>query len=372
MDPIYVCGHRNPDTDSVVSAMAFAALHNALGDNAYVAAMQGAPNDETQFLLDRFGFQAPTLLTNVRTQVRDIDYDRPPTLGTSVPISHAWAVLREDENLSAVPVTNEDGTLYGMLTAGGIAEKDMESITKPEVRDVPIFNLLSALEGHIINNEEDTFDTISGEVVIALPTPGECLKGVNSGSIVICGQQKDVVDKALEIGASCVIICQGSLSEKYLGLSSKTCIIATPCDAYRAARMIYQAIPVQRIAQHTGVVLFHLNDFIDDVRETVLQSRYRSYPVLDENEKVVGTLSRYHLLRRGASALCWLITTRRASPSPVWNRRILSRLSTITGWRIFRRARRCSCAMSPLARQRRLSRRCSKNAACSPLRRWQG
>ena len=165
MDPIYVCGHRNPDTDSVVSAMAFAALHNALGDNAYVAAMQGAPNDETQFLLDRFGFQAPTLLTNVRTQVRDIDYDRPPTLGTSVPISHAWAVLREDENLSAVPVTNEDGTLYGMLTAGGIAEKDMESITKPEVRDVPIFNLLSALEGHIINNEEDTFDTISGEVV---------------------------------------------------------------------------------------------------------------------------------------------------------------------------------------------------------------
>lgn len=150
MDPIYVCGHRNPDTDSVVSAMAFAALHNALGDNAYVAAMQGAPNDETQFLLDRFGFQAPTLLTNVRTQVRDIDYDRPPTLGTSVPISHAWAVLREDENLSAVPVTNEDGTLYGMLTAGGIAEKDMESITKPEVRDVPIFNLLSALEGHII------------------------------------------------------------------------------------------------------------------------------------------------------------------------------------------------------------------------------
>ena len=237
------------------------------------------------------------LLTNVRTQVRDIDYDRPPTLGTSVPISHAWAVLREDENLSAVPVTNEDGTLYGMLTAGGIAEKDMESITKPEVRDVPIFNLLSALEGHIINNEEDTFDTISGEVVIALPTPGECLKGVSSGSIVICGQQKDVVDKALEIGASCVIICQGSLSEKYLGLSSKTCIIATPCDAYRAARMIYQAIPVQRIAQHTGVVLFHLNDFIDDVRETVLQSRYRSYPVLDENEKVVGTLSRYHLLR---------------------------------------------------------------------------
>ena len=84
MDPIYVCGHRNPDTDSVVSAMAFAALHNALGDNAYVAAMQGAPNDETQFLLDRFGFQAPTLLTNVRTQVRDIDYRHSAQVSRSI------------------------------------------------------------------------------------------------------------------------------------------------------------------------------------------------------------------------------------------------------------------------------------------------
>ncbi len=296
-DPIFVCGHRNPDTDSVVSAMAYAALNNALGENGYVAAMQGAPNDETQFLLDRFGFTAPAVLTNVRTQVRDIDFDRPPTLGTSVPISHAWEVLRADENLSAVPVTNEDGTLYGMLTAGGIAEKDMESIFRPEISDVPIFNLLSALEGHIINNEEDAFDTISGEVVIALPTPGECLRGVSGGSVIICGQQEEVVDRALEIGASCVIICQGSMTEKYRGISSKTCIIMTPHDAYRAARMIYQAIPVKRIAQHTGVVFFHLNDFIDDVRDAVLQSRYRSYPVLDENEKVVGTLSRYHLLR---------------------------------------------------------------------------
>ncbi len=296
-EPIFVCGHRNPDTDSVVSAMAYAALNNALGENGYVAAMQGAPNDETQFLLDRFGFTAPAVLTNVRTQVRDIDFDRPPTLGTSVSISHAWEVLRADENLSAVPVTNEDGTLYGMLTAGGIAEKDMESIFRPEISDVPIFNLLSALEGHIINNEEDAFDTISGEVLIALPTPGESLRGVSSGSVIICGQQEDVVDKALEIGASCVIICQGSMPEKYRGISSKTCIIMTPHDAYRAARMIYQAIPVKRIAQHTGVVFFHLNDFIDDVRDAVLQSRYRSYPVLDENEKVVGTLSRYHLLR---------------------------------------------------------------------------
>ncbi len=295
MDPIYVCGHRNPDTDSVVSAMAYAALHNALGENEYVAAMLGHPNDETRFLLERFGFSAPIILNTVRTQVRDIEYDLPPNLGTSVPISHAWGILHENAGLSAIPVTHEDGRLYGMITAGGIAESDMESIHRPVVEAVPVFNLLSALEGHIINNEEDTFDTISGEVTIALPGAG--LRGVTEGSIVICGQQEDVVEKALDVKAACLIVCQGALPEKYMGISSSTCIITTPCDAYRAARMIYQSIPVQRIAQVRDLVYFHLNDYIDDVRDTVLQSRYRSYPILDHRERVVGTLSRYHLLR---------------------------------------------------------------------------
>lgn len=114
---------------------------------------------------------------------------------------------------------------------------------------------------------------------------------------MICGQQKDVVDQAMEMKASCIILCQSNLAEYYRNLSSATCVIATPCDAYRAARMLYQAIPVSRIAQCKDLVFFHLNDYIDDVRDTVLQSRYRSYPILDEEEKVVGTLGRYHLIR---------------------------------------------------------------------------
>ena len=297
MDPIYVCGHRNPDTDSIVSAMAYAALNNALGEHEYVAAMLGHPNDESRFLLERFGFEPPLLLSTVRTQVRDIEFDTPPAIGEQVAISHAWAILQEDKNLSAVPVTTEDGGLYGMITAGGIAESDMHSISDPRIEDVPVFNLLSALEGHIVNNEEDAFDRISGEVVIALPTAGNVLRGVKEGSVILCGQQEDVIDEALRLRASCVIVCQGAVPEKYIGLHSDTCIITTPCDAYRAARMIYQSIPVSRIAQTKDLVYFHLNDFIDDVRETVLQSRYRSYPILDHRDRVVGTLGRYHLLR---------------------------------------------------------------------------
>lgn len=277
--------------------MAYAALRNALGDQEYIAARLGHLNDETAFLLDKFGFKPPMLLQTVRTQVRDLDYDRPPLLGEAVAVSHAWEILRQNRSLSAIPVTREGGHLYGMLTAGSIAESDMESIQHPQVSNVPVFNLLSALEGRILNNAEDMFDQISGEVVIALPVAGDCLKGVKPGSIIICGQQPEVVERALALNASCVILCQSSLAEHYRDLHSSTCIIATPCDAYRAARMLYQAIPVSRITQNRGLVYFHLSDYIDDVRDTVLQSRYRSYPILDEDEKVVGTLGRYHLIR---------------------------------------------------------------------------
>ena len=200
MDTTYVCGHRNPDTDSIVSAIAYAALRNALGDNGYVAARLGHLNDETTFILNRFGAKAPVLLSTVRTQVRDIDFDHPPQLGRSVPVSHAWEVLQSGDGFTALPVTRENGSLFGVLTAGGIAERDMESIRRPAVEDVPVFNLLSALEGRIINDDENLFESVSGEVVIALPGAGEPLRGVKPDSIVICGQQEDVLERAELIG----------------------------------------------------------------------------------------------------------------------------------------------------------------------------
>lgn len=131
MEPIYVFGHRNPDTDSVVSAMAYAALCNALGEGNYIPARLGHVNDETAFLLKRFGFESPLFLHTVRTQVRDIDFDKPPVINRGVPISHAWSTLKHNSSLSSLPVTGEDGRLFGMVTAGSIAEHDMDSINRP-------------------------------------------------------------------------------------------------------------------------------------------------------------------------------------------------------------------------------------------------
>ena len=116
MDPIYVTGHRNPDTDSIVSAMAYARLRNALGDSEYVAARLGRINDETQLVLDRFGYEPPVLIHNLRNQVSDLNFDRPPALNKAVTVDHAWQMLRKDENMVALPVVDDDGTLFLILT----------------------------------------------------------------------------------------------------------------------------------------------------------------------------------------------------------------------------------------------------------------
>ena len=116
MDPIYVTGHRNPDTDSIVAAMAYASLRNALGDREYEAACLGPVSDETQLVLDYFGFQPPKRLYNMYTQVRDLEYDQPPILDVGVTISRAWHEFQKYPNFASLPVAREDGTIYGILS----------------------------------------------------------------------------------------------------------------------------------------------------------------------------------------------------------------------------------------------------------------
>ena len=297
MDTIYVIGHRNPDTDSIVSAMAYAALRNSLGDREYRAGRLGHVSDETQLVLERFGFTAPEWVKTVRTQVRDLAYDTPPALSSAVTVSHAWSVLTADRSVAAIPVTNEDGTLFGMLSSGDIAACDMRSIERPHIEQIPVFNLLSVLEGRILNEAGNLVDTISGDVTIALPQNRENLLFSSKDSIVVCGQQPDMVRRALELGVRCVIVCQAELDEELRAMPADTCIISTPFDAYRAVRLIYQSVPIARVCRTTDLECFHLDDYVDDVREGMLKSRYRCYPILDENERVVGTLSRYHLIR---------------------------------------------------------------------------
>ena len=296
MNEIYVTGHRNPDTDSIVASMAYANLRQALGDRNYRAVRIGSVNDETQKLLERFGMEAPPLVKNMRTQVKDLDFDHPPALSGAVPIALAWRTMRDGE-LTALPIVDGEGRLLGMLSSGDIASYDMKSMLENRISDIPLFNLLSVLEGTLVNEYATSVSSVSGQLFIALPQNYADPARTNPDSILVCGNQPEVIDRAIESGVGCLIICRSDIRPEWAESRASTCIISTPLTARRVSRLLYQAMPVERICAKENIIAFHLDDYVDDVRETMLKSRFRAYPILDEEEKVVGTLARFHLLR---------------------------------------------------------------------------
>ena len=175
MEPIYVTGHRNPDTDSIVSAMAYAALRNALGDREYTPARLGHISDETQLILDRFGFEPPVRIKTMRTQIRDLEFDTPPALHGAVTISRGWEALQSSNLIPAIPVTDDNGGLFGMLSPSDVAAYDMQAVTEPYLEQIPVFNLLSVLEGKLLGEGSNLIDAVTGEVVIALPQSQDSL-----------------------------------------------------------------------------------------------------------------------------------------------------------------------------------------------------
>lgn len=297
MDPIYVTGHRNPDTDSIVAAIAYASLRNALGDREYKAACLGRVSDETQLVLNHFGYSSPTLISNVYTQVKDLEFDKPPILSAAVTVGRAWKALQSRKDIPAIPVANEDGTLFGMMSREDIASYNMELNNTCVLDQVPLFNVLSVLEGKVINEAGEYLDTVSGEVILAIPESRGPSLFSNQNAVVICGDQPELIRQALERNVSCLVLCRAELTPDLLNMQTKTCIISTPLDAYRATRLIFQSAPVGRVCRTKDLVCFHLSDRLDDVKELVLKYRESWYPVLDDSEKIVGVLTRYHLLR---------------------------------------------------------------------------
>ena len=297
MEPIYVTGHRNPDTDSIVSAMAYAQLRNALGDREYVAARLGRISDETQLVLDRFGFEPPMLIHTLRNQVSDLAFDTPPALNRAVTADRAWQLLHQDESVAALPVINDDGTLFGMLSTNTIAAHDMRSVLHPEIEDIPVFNLVSALEGAILLDAGSPTTHISGRVTIALPANGEEAICLGPDTVLLCGHQPSVILDALRANVPCLILCQSALPEAAKDIPCSSLVISTPHEPYRAARMIFQSIPVERVCRTTNLCPAHLTDFVDDVREMARDNKHQAFPVLDDEGRVVGTLGRIHLLK---------------------------------------------------------------------------
>ena len=296
-EPIYVTGHQNPDTDSIISAIAYASLMNALGDRRYVAARIGTVSDETAHILERFGFEPPQRLYNVRTQVRDLNFDRPPVLSDAVTVRRAWeAMLSGGSDLPSLPVADENGRLCGMITSGDIAMFDLSSAENLRLEEIPLFNLVSNLDGQLWGRST-AVTAVSGELHIVVPKTDAADDCFARDSILVTGNDPAIIRRALEQKVACIVVTDMQLNDELKEAAVDTVLITTPYDAYRAARLLIQSVPIRRILPEKEAVAFRLNDYLDDVREQTLKSRFRSYPILDEDDRVIGTLSRFHLLR---------------------------------------------------------------------------
>ena len=298
-EEIHVIGHINPDTDSVCSAIAYAAFKRHMTGKNYTAKRAGQINSETRFVLQKFGVTEPEYLSDVRTQVFDIDVVQVPGVGSDISLKRAWEIMKEG-GLATLPVVCKNGQLEGLITIEDIAKSYMDVydsciIAKAET---PFRNLIETLEGEMIVGDPDEIIQ-SGKCLIAAANPDLMENYIEKDDIVILGNRYESQLCAIEMGAKCIIVCDGSLVSftiKKLAESKGCFIIKTPYDTYTATRLVNQSMPIRYFMKQKALITFQRNDYVDDIRETMAKKRYRDFPIMDLNGSYYGMISRRSLL----------------------------------------------------------------------------
>jgi manganese-dependent inorganic pyrophosphatase len=292
--PIYVIGHRNPDTDSVCSAIGYADLKRRLTGGDYRAVRCGHLNDETKFVLSRFGVKPPEYVKDIRIQVMDMDIKKVPGASPLLSLKNAWKAMH-DAQVVTLCIT-EDDNLKGLITLGDIVESYMDTYDNGILAKsgTPYSNIIETLEGTLLSGEASG-NVEGGRVVVSQVGAA----GVSEGDIVIIPDGAEDSGECLKAGASCLITCSGTRpSDEVRNLASDrgVRIIETKYDAFSVSRMIDQSIPVVYFMKTQNLVTFRLNDYVDDVRPVMAQAHHRYFPVLDEKGGYVGMISRRNLL----------------------------------------------------------------------------
>lgn len=297
-DVVYITGHRNPDTDSICSAISYAEFKNKVGVNALPIRL-GDVSKETQYALDYFGVKAPKLIETVKTQIADLQIDSVTPISQETSLKSAWSVIRKND-VKTVPVVDDEDRLIGLASQSNITScyMDIWDTNVIEKSGTKLENILDTLSAKCIY-AADNNPKFTGKVVVAAMQPESAGEFIDEGDIVICGNREDNQEVVVKCKASLMIITGNhSVSDEILQRAKEeNCsVIITPHDTFTAARLISQSVPVKHIMASDNLVSFKTDDFIDDVREVMLQTRFRSYPVVNAENKVVGSISRYHLI----------------------------------------------------------------------------
>ena len=296
--PIFVVGHKNPDTDSICAAITYANLKNIITGDAYVAGRAGHLNEETQFVLSHFGVHVPVYIKDVRTQVRDMEIRTLDGISADFSLKNAWSRMR-DAQVVTLCVTEGD-EVSGIVTTNDIVETYMDVIDPGILSEAKTSyqNIVETLDGELIVG--DIGDSLEkGKVVIAAASPEMMENFIEAGDVVILGNRYETQLCAIELNAGCIIVCEGAEVAKTIQNQARehgTKIITTPHDTFVVARLINQSMPIRHVMKKDNVVCFHMDDYIEDIQEVMAQMRHRYFPVLDKNEHYVGMISRRNFL----------------------------------------------------------------------------
>ena len=297
---IFVIGHKNPDTDSICSAIAYADIKNRTSQKVkYIPKRAGQINEETEYVLNRFGMLPPGYLSNIGTQVKDMDIRMSPDADKSMSLKNEWDLMME-KSIVSLPIRDREGQLEGLITIGDIAKTYMDttdsyllSRARTQYR-----RIAETIAGTVIEGNEHGYFT-KGKVLVGTANP-EMLKAyIEEDDLIIMGDREEDHLQAIAQNVSCIIVGMGiEVTEKVIKLAheKEIVIIMSPYDTFTIARLINQSIPVRYIMKTDNLVTFSTEDFTDDIQNEMIKHRHRAFPVINKKGKCIGTISRRNFL----------------------------------------------------------------------------
>ena len=296
---VVVIGHRNPDTDSICSAIAYAELKNRTSTLVCEPRRAGKMNQETEFVLKKFGVTPPRMCTDVNPKIRDVDYREMPGIPGSTSLRRAWKIMR-DQQIDTLSITSADNELEGIITVKDLATANMDVFDTAVLAKsrTSYKNILETLNGTMVVGNADAVCT-TGHIKIGTATPEMLESSVEKGDIVILSNRYESQLCAIEKEASLLIICNGAkVGRTIQRIADETgvAIMTTPVDTYAAGKLISQCAPISYYMTRDNILKFTLVTPVADVLRVMAKVRHRYFPILDEEGKYCGMVSRRNVI----------------------------------------------------------------------------
>ena len=296
---VVVIGHRNPDTDSICSAIAYAELKNRTSTLVCEPRRAGKMNQETEFVLKKFGVTPPRMCTDVNPKIRDVDYREMPGIPGSTSLRRAWKIMR-DQQIDTLSITSADNELEGIITVKDLATANMDVFDTAVLAKsrTSYKNILETLNGTMVVGNADAVCT-TGHIKIGTATPEMLESSVEKGDIVILSNRYESQLCAIEKEASLLIICNGAkVGRTIQRIADETgvAIMTTPVDTYAAGKLISQCAPISYYMTRDNILKFTLVTPVADVLRVMAKVRHRYFPILDEDGKYCGMVSRRNII----------------------------------------------------------------------------